>query len=80
MKEMKQTTTLLGIGASAGDDLGVATTALLDGAFLSLEIDVNDAESFFLAGRPLEIVEQRPDEIALDRRARLDRGGDGFDV
>src|SRR5688572_22367847 len=46
------------------DHLGVEPRARLGSAALGLEIDVDDAEALRVAVAPLEVVEERPGEIA----------------
>ena len=48
------------------DHLRVPSAAELRRALLGAERDVDDAEPFVVALGPLEVVEQRPDEIAAD--------------
>ena len=55
-----------------GDDLFVPERAVFGGAFLGLKIDVDDAEPLGVALAPLEVVDQRPDIVAVDRDAGLD--------
>ena len=64
----------------AGDDVGVAVAAGLDGAPLAGVVDVNKAEALRVAVGPFEIVEQRPGEVAGDRGARTDGLGTGVEV
>ena len=66
--------------AVAGHQPRIIKRAVLRGAFLRGEIDVDDAEALGKAERPFEIVEQRPDQIAPDVGARVDRGVDGAEV
>src|SRR5579859_6897123 len=47
--------------------------AVLHDPFLALEVDVHDPEALRVAERPLEIVEERPGEIALHWHAILFR-------
>ena len=55
-----------------GDDLFVPERAVFGGAFLGFKIDVDDAEPLGVALGPLEVVDQRPDVVAVDRDAGLD--------
>ena len=55
-----------------GDDLFVPERAVFGRAFLGLKIDVDDAEPLGVALAPLEVVDQRPDIVAVDRDAGLD--------
>src|SRR5262245_48056497 len=47
---------------------------------LGLEVDVHDPEALRRAVGPLEVVEQRPDEVSAHVDALFDRGVDGLDV
>ena len=51
---------------------GVEVERVFGAAVLRLVVDMDQAKAFAVAEGPFEIVEQRPDEIALDR----DPGGD----
>ena len=57
----------------AGDNAGVAARARLERTPLGGEVDVHDAEALGVAQGPLEVVEQRPDEVA----AQVDPVADG---
>ena len=61
-----------GVEAAAvrGDHLGIEVGAVLRCALLGGEVDVHDAEALRVALRPLEVVEQRPDEVAAHVDAR----------
>src|SRR6266487_799772 len=54
------------------DEVAVPVEALLRHPLERWEVDVDHAEAFPVAPRPLEVVEQRPDEISLHGRSRLD--------
>src|SRR6266516_7519708 len=54
------------------DEVAVPVEALLRHPLERREVDIDHAEAFPVAPRPLEIVEQRPDEISLHGRSRLD--------
>src|SRR5918992_335951 len=54
------------------DDFGVPAGALLRDALLGLVVDVEDSESLRVAEGPLEVVEERPEEVAAHADARLD--------
>src|SRR5919197_159958 len=70
--------------APARDEVAVPVEAVLRHAVERRVVDVDDPEPLRVPVRPLEVVEQAPDEVAADRRAvrdRLQDGGDvGFDV
>src|SRR5580765_1536453 len=52
------------------DDIPVPQRAVLERARLRLVVDVHEAEPGRVALRPLEVVEQRPDEVPAQVRAR----------
>src|SRR3954466_9194750 len=60
--------------ASTPDGPGIPESALFGNSELGLIIDVDQAESLTVPPRPVEVVHQRPGEIALERGSRLDRG------
>src|SRR5439155_15042269 len=66
--------------SAARDDLRLETRAVLLRALLVFEIDVDDAEAFRITVRPLEIVEQRPREVAAHVNARRTGGVNGRNV
>ena len=55
-----------------GDDLFVPERAVFGGAFLGFKVDVDDTEPLGVALGPLEVVDQRPDVVAVNRDAGLD--------
>ena len=59
-----------------GDHLGVEARAVLGVALLRLEVDVHQPEALRVAEGPLEVVHQRPGEVAaqVDARPRSRRG------
>src|SRR5690606_31145426 len=65
--------------AGAGDT-GVPECTRLGGALLRLVVDVDDAEPLVVAVRPLEVVQERPHEVAAHVDALLDRGVDRTQV
>src|SRR5262245_36202860 len=58
---------------AARDQVAVPVEALLGHALERRVVDVDDPEALRVAEPPLEVVEQRPDEVAADRRALRDR-------
>src|SRR4051812_24134816 len=62
--------------AVAADDVREPAGARLRGAPLGRIVDVDEPEPLRIALRPLEVVEERPDEVPLDRRSRVDRETD----
>ena len=64
-----------GEAARTGDDVAVPVRAVRRDPPLRLEVDVDDAEALRVAPRPLEVVQERPDEIAthVDAPARSPR-------
>ena len=54
-------------------DSGVPPPAAFDDSLLGRVVDVDHPEAFAVAPRPLEVVEQGPDEIAAQRYAVFDR-------
>ena len=56
------------------DQLRVPSKRTLRHALLRRVVDIDEAEARCIAGIPLEIVEQGPDEIAADARSCLHRG------
>jgi len=63
-----------------GDDAGVLQAGVLDGASLGVVVDVDDAEPLVVAVGLLEVVEERPREVAAHVGARVDRLGDRAEV
>src|SRR5829696_5660245 len=61
------------IQRSLCDDTAILPAAVLHGALLGVVVDPDDAEPLLIAPRPLEVVEQRPVEVA----AHIDTGIDG---
>ena len=57
-------------GRSGADVLGQPVVGRLGGPGLVLRVDVHDAEGLGVALGPLEVVEQRPDDVARGRRRR----------
>src|SRR6185295_14546919 len=66
--------------AAARDHLGVKAGARLGGAPKRPVVDVDDAEALRIAMAPLEVVEQRPGEVAAHGGALFDRAADGAEV
>src|SRR4030095_6269593 len=64
--------------ARAREEVTVPGAAALDRAPLGRVVDVDDAEALGVAAAPLEVVQQRPREVAADVDAVLDRPHDGF--
>src|SRR3954468_21393276 len=58
----------------ARDEVAIPERAALGDPLLGLVVDVHDAEALAVAELPLEVGEQRPDEVA----AHVDAGGDGL--
>src|SRR5690349_8681395 len=54
---------------TSGDHVRVPPGAVLRGAALGVVVDVHQAEPLGVAEGPLEVVEQRPGEVALQRHA-----------
>src|SRR6476646_5162285 len=54
------------------DDLGVPERAVLQQASLGLVVDVHEPEALAVAPGPLEVVHQRPGEVALQRHPGID--------
>src|SRR6185369_13494704 len=67
-------------GAQGLDRVAVPVRGLLRGALLRVVVDADDAEALVVAVRPLEVVHQRPREVAADVRPLLPREGHGADV
>src|SRR5690606_13301302 len=63
-----------------GDDATVLPTAVLHRALLGVVVHTDDPEPLGVAPRPLEVVQQRPVEVAAHVHALLDRVEDGGDV
>ena len=55
--------------------LAVPAPGVLDGALLRREVDVGDPKTTVVAEGPLEVVEQRPGEVAAHVRSGVDRVG-----
>src|SRR3954469_17650822 len=55
------------------EELGVPAAAVLHPPLLRGVVDVDDAEPLAVAVGPLEVVHERPDEVALERDAVGDR-------
>src|SRR4051812_14497719 len=53
------------------DHVAVPVGALLRDALLGLVVDADDAEPLVIPVRPLEVVQQGPNEVAADVGARL---------
>src|SRR6266542_3846882 len=66
--------------AALPDHLRVPERAVLGGALLGGEVDVDQAEPLRVSPGPLEVVHQRPGKIAAQRDARGDRGVAGAQV
>src|SRR6266540_1678572 len=66
--------------AALPDHLRVPQRAVLGGALLGGEVDVDEAEPLRVSPGPLEVVHQRPGEIAAQGHARGDRGVAGAQV
>src|SRR5471030_499420 len=64
-----------GLPALRVDQRTIPDRAVLQGAPLGLVVDVDDAEALGVAGVPLEVVEQAPQEITLHVDALRDGGG-----
>src|SRR6266545_815159 len=64
----------------ARDEVAIPIEAVFGHSLERRIVDVDDPEPFRVTVRPLEVVEQAPDEVPLDRRAFSDRTGDGADV
>ena len=68
------------VECALADDPTVFPPAVLDGALLGVVVDSDDAESLLVAPRPLEVVEQRPVEVAAHVDAGIDRVEDRAEV
>src|SRR5919201_2625739 len=66
--------------APARDEVAKPVEAVLRYALERRIIDVDDPESLREAVRPLEVVEEAPDEITLHRRTFRDRARDRFEI
>src|SRR5579884_4498928 len=64
-------------GAVRGDKVAVPATAIFEDTALRGIVDVDQAEAFAVAVRPLEVIHQRPDEVACQGDASGD-GRQGF--
>ncbi len=65
------------LGSNEG---GISATTVFDDAALSGIINVDQAESLAVALGPLEVVQEGPDDVALDGHALAYDLGDGLDV
>src|SRR5919199_345299 len=61
-------------------DGAVVAPAILDRARLRIVVDVDDAEAPRVAPGPLEVVHQRPGEVALEWRAIRERLATGLEM
>src|SRR3954451_8957527 len=66
--------------ALGADELTVPVTTVLDCPPLRFEVDVHDPEATREPPRPLEVVEQRPREVAHQGHAAFDRGRGRLEV
>src|SRR5258707_2835251 len=64
----------------AADEAGVPVGAFFENAALGWIVNVDNAKAFAIAVGPLEVVHERPGEVALNRRAALDGAADGANV
>src|SRR5450756_671137 len=62
------------------EERGEPLAAALDGALLRRVVDVHEAEPAGVAPRPLEVVRERPDEVALERDPLVEGGRAGHHV
>src|SRR6185503_16991189 len=60
-------------GAVLPDHISIPPPTVLHRPLLRLKIDVHQPEPHLVPERPLEVVEQRPDEIAAHRSAMTER-------
>src|SRR3954463_11480576 len=59
--------------ALLNDEVAVPREARLRNAVERRVVDVHDPEALRVAERPFEVVEERPEEVAVDRSPELDR-------
>src|SRR5437870_4155324 len=71
---------ILDLSVSRGDEVAVPVEAVLGHSLERRVVDVDDPEPLRVTVRPLEVVEQAPDEVPLDRRAVGNRSRNGGDV
>src|SRR6478609_7869568 len=64
----------------ARDEVTVPRAAALERAPLRVVVHAHDPEALVVAAAPLEVVHQRPREVAADVHAVGDRAGHGLDV
>src|SRR5215510_2151909 len=62
--------------ALRGDEVPVPREAVLRHPLEGVEVDVDDSEAAGVAERPLEVVEERPEEVAAHGHARRDSRSD----
>lgn len=62
------------------NDRRVGLSAVLEGALLGLEVDMDDAESLGVSLCPLEVVHERPGIVRLHGSTELNRLTDAVDV
>src|SRR5215471_5850586 len=62
------------------DEFSIPATAVFDDTPLRWIVDVDNAKALAKAPRPFKVVQQRPQEIALDLGPQLDRVCDGLDM
>lgn len=62
------------------NDRRVGLCAVLEGALLGLEVDMDDAESLGVSLCPFEVVHERPGIVRLHRCTELNRLTDADDV
>src|SRR5690625_7309295 len=73
-------TAVLAASAPGANELREVVGAELGDPLLGPIVDVHDSEPFPVAPRPLEVVQQRPCEVAAHVGAFRDRVGDGADM
>src|SRR5690606_7667659 len=66
--------------AATLDAFGIPESAVFGNSPLGLVVHVDQTEPFSVTPGPLEVVQQRPGEVALQRDARLDGGVAGTQV
>jgi len=64
----------VGFDGVGSDDAGVPVGGALGGALQGVVVHPDDAEPLIIAFRPFEVVQQGPEEVALDGNARGDGG------
>src|SRR5207253_2287719 len=69
-----------GLERVGAGDAGVPAGALFEDASLGEVVDIDQAEALRVAVCPLEVVHQRPDEVAAQIDACLYRGMGGSEV